>query len=97
MTNDNEGPFVVAGNAKRALWPWHQAPVHYAAAQLEKLRKNMEGVQIQMQMFAGFVADYLQKHRQKGGTQVGYVRDYRAGARRKGWGGVNIDRDFQLG
>lgn len=94
MVNDTDGPFNVAGNAKHILWPWHQALVHYAAAQLEKLRKELQRSDLQMKQFAGFVADYLQKQRPRGGGQVTYATNYRGDARRLVRPSFNINRDF---
>lgn len=93
MTGDTAVPFAVDGDAKRMLWPWHQALVHYAAAQLELLRKEAQRSDLQMKKFAGYVADYLQRHRTKGGTQVSFTRDYRGDARRSSRG-VDPRRDF---
>lgn len=94
MSSDNDVPFTVSSNAKVRLWPWHQALVHYAASQLEQLRKELQRAELQSKLFAGVVADYLQKQRPKGGQQVTYTREYRLEARgsRSTW--LNPDRDF---
>lgn len=94
MVDDTDGPFVINSNAKTSLWPWHQALVHYAAAQLEKLRKERERSDEQMKTFAGYVADYLQKQRQRGGSQVTFVRDYQAESRGRMGQPTNPLRDF---
>ncbi len=76
MSADADLPFTASSNALKALIPWHQALVHYAAAKLELLRKNTDGETIQMQKFGGYVADYLQRQRIKGGTHVQFARNY---------------------
>lgn len=83
MTGDAHEPYsLTAGtDPKRSLRPWHQALVHYAAALLEPLRKNFPAEQRQRALFAGFVADYLQRHRPRNGTQITHAVDYRRNAR----------------
>lgn len=78
MTDDAHEPFsVVMGTSpKRTLRPWHQALVHYAAALLEPLRKNYQAEKRQRELFAGMVADYLQKQRPKNGQRVVFARNY---------------------
>lgn len=90
MVADGDEPFsVVAGTSpKRTLRPWHQAIVHYAAALLEPLRKNYQGEQRQRQLFAGHVADYLQRQRPKGGRVIRVARNYYRDARGTRRGGV---------
>jgi len=73
MTSDTNVPFT----AQAHLRPWHQAPVHFAAFRLEKLRGDEEASQRQAGMFAGCIADYLRRQRPKGGSQVTYDRMYR--------------------
>lgn len=85
MSADSDQPFSlsVGTNPKRKLRPWHQALVHYAAALLEPLRKNFAAEQRQRALFAGQVADYLQRHRPKGGRRITMARDYRREASRR--------------
>jgi hypothetical protein len=94
MSLDDDVPFTVSANPKASLWPWHQALVHYAASQLEKLRKELQRSDLQSKIFAGYVADYLQRQRPKGGQQVTYTREYRQEARRSLSRGLDPDRDF---
>lgn len=94
MSADDDVPFTVSANAKASLWPWHQALVHYAASQLEPLRKEVQRAELQSKLFAGYVADYLQKQRPKGGQQVTYTREYRQEARNGMSARVNTNRDF---
>jgi hypothetical protein len=83
MTGDTNQPFSLSAGTdpKRSLRPWHQALVHYAAALLEPLRKNFPAEQRQRALFAGMVADYLQRHRPRNGTRITQARDYRGEAR----------------
>lgn len=83
MTSDSHEPYSLTAGSdpKRALRPWHQALVHYAAALLEPLRKNFPAEQRQRALFAGFVADYLQRHRPRNGTRITMARNYRGEAR----------------
>lgn len=76
MSSGTEEPFSLFGSPANSLRPYHQAAVHYAAAQLEKLRKNSEGVQLQMQAFLAYVQRYLSDTRQKGGTFINTTRTY---------------------
>lgn len=82
MTGDTNEPFSLTAGSdpKRSLRPWHQVLVNYAAALLEPLRKNYAGEQRQRALFAGGVADYLQRKRPKGGTRITMARDYRGEA-----------------
>lgn len=86
MTGDTDEPYSLTAGSdpKRSLRPWHQALVHYAAALLEPLRKNFAAEQRQRSLFAGFVADYLQRHRPRNGTRIQLARDYRGEAQRGG-------------
>lgn len=84
MSADDDEPFSVSGNPKRILVPWHQALVHYAAALLEPLRKGYQAEQRQRGLFAGLVADYLQRQRPKGGQSITMAHNYYRQARRSG-------------
>lgn len=84
MTSDAEVPYsVVVGGlgpttyVLRELAPYHRALVHYAAAQLEKLRKNWEGVERQMRLFAAQVVKYTADQAPKRGTSIRLRQDYR--------------------
>ena len=90
LSADADEPFTQGTDVKKSLRPWHQALVHYAAALLEPLRKNYQGEQRQRTLFAGHVADYLQRKRPKGGGVIAqaknYYRDARAGRLTGVWG-----------
>jgi hypothetical protein len=77
LTLDADVPFSVAGNAKAALYAWHQALVHYAAGLLERLRKDRVASDAQMQLFGAFVTDYLQRHRARAPQHITFQRSYR--------------------
>jgi hypothetical protein len=81
QTDDSEVPFTVSADALEVMEPWLQGIVHYAAALLEPLRKNYAGEQRQRNLFAGVVADYLQRQRPKGGQSILVARNYYADAR----------------
>lgn len=76
MVADGSEPFTFGANVIKRLVPYHQALVHYAAAVLEPARKNYTGVQRQMQMYSGFVAQYLQQRTEDQNNQITVLRDY---------------------
>lgn len=80
MTADADVPFTVSSNAKLTLRDWHKAIVHFGAGQLEKfVRKNQQGYLDQMQLFGGYVSDYIAKQHPKGGQHVTFARTYYRG------------------
>ena len=86
MTVSTDVPFTFTNTTnvspvRTDLEPYHQALVHYAASELEKLRKNYQGSQTQMQFFLGYVARYRQAQLPKGGQQVKTARNYFTDAR----------------
>lgn len=76
MTASTEVPFTVSSQARTDLVPYHQALVHYAAHDLEKLRKDPEASANQLQKFMGYVQRYLQAFRPKGGRGIRASRRY---------------------
>jgi len=76
MTADGNYPFTVGGAVILKLTPYHRALVHYAAAKLESLRKNYDGVTRQTQLYIGYVAQYLRQMRQEGGHTIQLARNY---------------------
>jgi hypothetical protein len=76
MTDDSHEPY---GNAspRTVLRPYHRGILHYAAAQLEKLRKNYEAVERQLKMAAGYVAKFNTDQALPRGTQIRMRTDYR--------------------
>lgn len=70
-------PFTIASaNVRADLRIYHRATVHYAAHQLEKLRRDDAASDRQLQKFLGYVTRYMQSARQKGGTALTFARTY---------------------
>lgn len=84
MTSDTDVPFTVGGLTRNDLQPYHQAIVHYAAYDLEKLRKDPDASGKQLKAFQGYVQRYLDAHRPKGNRTVRAAIPYFARARRFG-------------
>lgn len=76
MTSDTNEPFQVGAEVRRDLRDYHQAAVHYGAHQLEKLRKDTEASNRQLQLFMGYVTAWFQNHRPKGGLSLTFGRNY---------------------
>lgn len=76
MVADADEPFSTGAPTLTALLPYHQALVHYASGKLELLRRNYPASDRQMQLFAGFVAEYLESRRIEGPQHVVLARDY---------------------
>jgi hypothetical protein len=88
MTSDTAIPFAVSTNYRHDLYPYHQGLVHYAAHQMEKLRRDDERADKQMKLFLGYVERYLHAHRKKGSNGVRTSRSYfRQATRRSEDGG----------
>jgi hypothetical protein len=69
-------PFNYNSSVRADLRPYHMAPVHFAAHQLEKLRRDDQASDRQLQKFMGYVQRYTQAMRQKGGTTLKSSRLY---------------------
>ena len=69
-------PWTINSSARTDLRPYFMAPVHYAAHQLEKLRRDDAASDRQLQKFIGYVQRYLSDKRQKGGTVLTHARQY---------------------
>lgn len=77
MVADNDQPFTMNDASSLArLEIYHQALVHFAAAQLEPLRKGFDRVQAEMQQYASYAADYLAANRAEGPDQITLERNY---------------------
>lgn len=76
LTSDTAEPFQVGGIVRRDLRDYHQAPVHFAAHQLEKLRRDDAASDRQLQKFLGYVTRWFQNNRVKGGTSITMARNY---------------------
>ena len=86
MTSDTAIPFAVSTNYRRDLVPYHQGLVHYAAHQMEKLRRDYERADKQLTLFLGYVQRYLQAHRKKGPNGVRTAQPYFGNAQRRNSG-----------
>lgn len=95
LTSDTDVPFTNSTLGTRTdLVPYHQAFVHYAASQLEKLRVNEAASQAQLQIFLGYVSRFLQSLKPKGGQTVRTARSYLAEARRRRWSAYDGPIDY---
>lgn len=86
MTSDTAIPFAVSTNYRRDLVPYHQGLVHYAAHQMEKLRRDDERAAKQLEQFMGYVVRYNQQHRKKGTSGLRTARSYFRNAMRRNSG-----------
>jgi hypothetical protein len=77
LVADPDVPFTANGVPKTTLTDWHKAAVHFAAGQLEKyVRKNQQAYADQLQLFGGYVADYVAQQHPKGGQRVTMAKTY---------------------
>jgi hypothetical protein len=76
LSASTDVPYRFTGFSRDDLRPFHMAAVHYAAHQLEKLRRDDQASDRQLQKFLGYVTRYLQGLRQKGGTSLTFARTY---------------------
>ena len=72
LTASTHVPF----NGRADLKPYHMAAVHFAAHQLEKLRRDDAASDRQLGKFMGYVTRYLQALRPKGGQHITAARSY---------------------
>lgn len=86
MTASTDVPFAFSGAARTDLQPYQQALVHYAASDLEKIRKDPQASDRQLQKFLGYVQRFLMATRPKGPRSVRQGRSYFKAARRHGDG-----------
>jgi hypothetical protein len=85
LVDDTSVPFTdTAGVTRQDLAPYHQAAVHYAAHQLEKLRKDTDASDRQLQKFLGYVQRFVQSRRQPAGQTIRPARAYFTRAHRGG-------------
>jgi hypothetical protein len=81
MSSDTDVPFTFGSTTRHDLEPYHQALVHYAAHELELLRRDVPASQQQMGQFMGYVERYTRAVQPKGGQQVRLGRNYFSEAR----------------
>jgi hypothetical protein len=76
LSNSTSEPFTAGGTVRADLRIYHRASVHYAAHQMEKLRRDDQASDRQLQRFMSYVTRYFQAMRQKGGTSLTFARQY---------------------
>lgn len=76
LSSDTDVPFTFGSTVRTDLEPYHQGIVHYAAGELEKLRKDWPAVQVQQQLFQSYVERYRQSKQPKGPRQMRSARNY---------------------
>lgn len=74
LTDDADEPY----GGRVALRPYLDGPLAYAAAEMEKLRKNYDGVQMQMQKFVAVIAQYQSDTQPARGSRIRVASDYRS-------------------
>lgn len=92
MTSDTDVPFKVGSLTRQDLLPYHTAIVHYAAHDLEKLRKDTDASDRQLQKFQGYISRFFGQMRPKGSRSVRTAVSYFRNARNRGGdrGGVLV-------
>jgi len=81
MSADGDEPFTVSSNVRTTLRPYHRALLHYAAAQLEKLRKDYQAVERHMQAFGAYVIKFTADQAPPRGSAIRMAVDYRRALR----------------
>jgi hypothetical protein len=76
LSADGDVPFTISAAVSLQLEPYHQALVHYAAAQLEPLRKNYAAATRQMELYAAYITEYKTQQQHDGPDQVLLLKDY---------------------
>lgn len=76
MTDDTHTPYQSSAAIRTDLTPYHQALVHYAAHQLEKLRRDDASSDRQLQKYIGYVQRFMMALRIRGGTTIRTARGY---------------------
>lgn len=89
LTSDTNVPFTFTdtngATTRDDLEPYHQALVHYAASDLEKLRVNTEASQAQLQIFMGYVQRFLESMKPPGPQYVRLARSHFNQVRSRRW------------
>lgn len=76
LTSDTAEPYTAGGVTRGDLRIYHQAAVHYGAAQLEKFRRDTQASAEQMQAFMGYVQRYIGASKRKGGQAIALATSY---------------------
>lgn len=92
MSASTDVPFTVAGAVRTDLAEYHKALVHYAASELEKLRRDDEASDRQMQRFVAYVTRYVQSKIVKGGSHIATARRYFSQSR---FGGASVPDPYR--
>lgn len=83
MTSDTAVPFSDSnGLVRQDLLPYHVALAHFGAHDLEKLRKDPEASDRQLQKFQGYISRFFGQSRPKGSRSVRTAVSYFSNARR---------------
>lgn len=94
MTADTNVPFTFAdtngSTTREDLEPYHQALVHYAAYELEKLRRDMDASKSQLELFLSYVERYKRHQEPSGGMQIRQTRNYFAETRNRRHGDDDV-------
>jgi hypothetical protein len=90
MTNDTDVPF----DGRPDVEPYHWALAHFAAGILERLRKDPEAEQVQVQKFGAYLEDWNAKSTRPPGAhkRVFMQRDY-LGEVSRARGGITVQGD----
>lgn len=84
MSGDADEPFTVNGNPLQMLRPYHRALAHFAAYDLEKLRKDAVREAAQLELWEHYLMRYEAAQKPMNGQRVRMVKDYR-GTRTHRW------------
>lgn len=76
LSADADVPF----NSRQNLRVYHQALVHFAAAQLEKLRRNYQVSSSQLEAFLAYVHEFIAAREPNGEEAVSFSHNYFAAA-----------------
>lgn len=82
MTSDTDVPFSSSGVVRQDLLPYHVALAHFAAHDLEKLRKDQDASDRQLQKFQGYLSRFFGQMRPKGSRSVRAAVSYFRNARK---------------
>jgi hypothetical protein len=87
LSGDTDQPFTVtaSSNPIASLRPYHRALVHFAAYDLEKLRKDSQRGGLQFQLFESYVERYKASMKPVGGQVVRFVKTYRGARATRTW------------
>lgn len=76
MTSDTSEPYTANSSVRTDLRPYHKALVHFAASELEKLRRDDQASDRQLNKFQAYVQRFINDRRPKGGTSLTFSKSY---------------------